>query len=74
MFVVSIMCVVISIKKQNTIFKDLFVKLSPSAAGSTLLARFYFEGLHFLMQKRKYFSADVKVTRLNASQAKKVLR
>jgi hypothetical protein len=68
------MCVVIIITKHNKILKDLFVKLSPSAAGSTLLAQFYFEGLQFLMQKRKCFSTDVKVTRLNASQAKKVLR
>jgi len=37
-FVFSVMCVVIGIKKQNMIFKDLFVKLSSAAAGSTLLA------------------------------------
>ena len=54
------------------IFKDLFVKLSPSSAGSKLLAQFYFEGLHFLMQKKKYFSTDLKVTRLNVSQDKNI--
>lgn len=70
MFVVSVICVVIGIKMQNMIFKDLFVKLSSPAAGSTLLSQFCFEGLHFLMQKRKYFITDLKVTRSNVHRPK----